>query len=35
MADLKDVDRKDMSQVLEIVHLTKDADRKVGQYSLA
>ena len=34
MADLKDVDRKDISRVLEIVHLTKDADRKVGQYSL-
>ena len=27
-------DRKDISRVLEIVHLTKDADRKVGQYSL-
>ena len=34
VADLKDVDRKDISRVLEIVHLTKDADRKVGQYSL-
>lgn len=31
---MKDVDRKDISRVLEIVHLTKDADRKVGQYSL-
>ena len=34
VADLKDVDRKDISRVLEIVHLTKDANRKVGQYSL-
>ena len=34
VAYLKDVDRKDISRVLEIVHLTKDADRKVGQYSL-
>ena len=34
VADLKDVDRKDINRVLEIVHLTKDADRKVGQYSL-
>ena len=34
VANLKDVDRKDISRVLEIVHLTKDADRKVGQYSL-
>ena len=34
VADLKDVDRKDISRVLEIMHLTKDADRKVGQYSL-
>ena len=34
MADLKNVDRKDIPRVLEIVHLTKDADRKVGQYSL-
>ena len=34
VADLKDVDRKDISRVREIVHLTKDADRKVGQYSL-
>ncbi|MEE0793621.1 MAG: ABC transporter ATP-binding protein, partial [Faecalibacterium prausnitzii] len=34
VADLKDVGRKDISRVLEIVHLTKDADRKVGQYSL-
>lgn len=34
VAGLKDVDRKDISRVLEIVHLTKDANRKVGQYSL-
>ena len=34
VADLKDVNRKDIGRVLEIVHLTKDADRKVGQYSL-
>lgn len=34
VADLKAVDRKDISRVLDIVHLNKDADRKVGQYSL-
>ena len=34
VADLKGVTHKDISRVLEIVHLTKDADRKVGQYSL-
>ena len=34
VADLKEVDRKDIDRVLDIVHLTKDADRKVGQYSL-
>ena len=34
VADLKDVERRDIDRVLEIVHLTKDADRKVGQYSL-
>ena len=34
VADLKGVDRKDTRRVLDIVHLTKDADRKVGQYSL-
>ena len=34
VADLKAVDRKDIDRVLDIVHLTKDADRKVGQYSL-
>ena len=32
VADLKDVDRKDISRVLEIVHLTKDADRKVAVF---
>ena len=31
---LKEVERKDIDRVLDIVHLTKDADRKVGQYSL-
>ena len=34
VADLKEVERRDIDRVLEIVHLTKDADRKVGQYSL-
>ena len=34
VADLKDVDRRDIDRVLDIVHLTADADRKVGQYSL-
>ena len=34
VADLKAVDRCDIARVLDIVHLTKDADRKVGQYSL-
>ena len=34
VADLKGVDRRDTRRVLDIVHLTKDADRKVGQYSL-
>ena len=34
MADLKEVERRDIDRVLDIVHLTKDADRKVGQYSL-
>ena len=33
-ADLKGVDAKDIGRVLDIVHLTADADRKVGQYSL-
>lgn len=34
VADLKDVDRKDIGRVLDIVHLTSAADRKVGHYSL-
>ena len=34
VADLKGVVHKDISRVLEIVHLTADANRKVGQYSL-
>ena len=34
IARLKDVPRKDIDRVLEIVHLTADANRKVGQYSL-
>ena len=34
VADLKDVDHKDIDRVLDIVHLTSAADRKVGQYSL-
>ena len=34
VADLKSVDHKDIDRVLDIVHLTADADRKVGQYSL-
>ena len=33
-ANLKGVDAKDIGRVLDIVHLTADADRKVGQYSL-
>ena len=33
IADLKDIDHKDIDRVLEIVHLTADANRKVGQYS--
>ena len=33
-ADLKDVDHRDIDRVLDIVHLTADANRKVGQYSL-
>ena len=31
VADLKGVDRRDTRRVLDIVHLTKDADRTVGQ----
>lgn len=34
VADLKGVARKDIGRVLEIVHLTKDRNRKVGQFSL-
>ena len=34
VADLKGVDHKDIARVLDTVHLTKDKDRKVGQYSL-
>ena len=34
VARLKDVPQKDIDRVLEIVHLTADANRKVGQYSL-
>lgn len=34
IADLKGVDRRDIRRVLDIVHLTKDADRRLGQYSL-
>ena len=34
VADLKGVPRRDISRVLDIVHLTKDRGRKVGQYSL-
>ena len=34
VADLKEVAPKDIDRVLEVVHLTADADRKVGQYSL-
>ena len=33
-ADLKGVNHRDIARVLDIVHLTKDKDRKVGQYSL-
>lgn len=33
-ADLKGVDHRDIGRVLEIVRLTADANRKVGQYSL-
>lgn len=34
MADLKGVSHKDIARVLDIVHLTADRNRKVGQYSL-
>lgn len=33
-ADLKGVERKDIDRVLDVVHLTSAANRKVGQYSL-
>ena len=34
VADLKGVPHKDISRVLDIVHLTQDRNRRVGQYSL-
>lgn len=34
VADLKGVSHKDIARVLDIVHLTADSNRKVGQYSL-
>ena len=34
VADLKGVDCKDIDRVLDIVHLTSAANRRVGQYSL-
>lgn len=34
VADLKGVSYKDITRVLDIVHLTRDRNRKVGQYSL-
>ena len=34
VADLKGVSRKDITRVLDIVQLTRDQHRKVGQYSL-
>ena len=34
VADLKGVPHKDIGRVLDIVHLTQDRDRRVGQYSL-
>lgn len=34
VADLKGIPHKDIDRVLEIVHLTGDRNRKVGQYSL-
>ena len=33
-ADLKGVERRDIDRVLDVVHLTGAANRKVGQYSL-
>ena len=34
VADLKGVPHKDIGRVLDIVHLTQDCNRRVGQYSL-
>ena len=34
VADLKDVKHTEIERVLEVVHLTQDKDKKVGQYSL-
>lgn len=34
VADLKGVPHKDIGRVLDVVHLTQDRSRKVGQYSL-
>ena len=34
VADLKGVSHKDIARVLDIVHLTQDRGRRVGQYSL-
>ena len=34
VADLKGVSHKDIGRVLDIVHLTQDRNRRVGQYSL-
>ena len=34
IADLKDVKHTEIERVLDIVHLTQDKDKKVGQYSL-
>ena len=34
VADLKGVPHKDIGRVLDIVHLTQDRNRRVGQYSL-
>ena len=34
IADLKDVKHTEIAYVLDVVHLTQDKDKKVGQYSL-
>lgn len=34
IADLKDVKHTEIAHVLDVVHLTRDKDKKVGQYSL-